>query len=231
MLAAMAQARGASPTPAAPLDLGVLISGRGSNLQAILDAIADGSLAARVRVVISNRADAEGLDRAKQAGVPALVIPHGAYPDRASFDAGLALALREAGARLIVLAGFMRLLSPVLLDAFPHRVINIHPSLLPAFPGIDAQAQALAYGVKITGCTAHLVDAGTDTGPILAQTAVPVLEGDTPGALAERILVEEHKTLVRVLQWIAEDRLEIIAPDPTEPRGRVRVRLGGQVEA
>jgi phosphoribosylglycinamide formyltransferase-1 len=231
MLAAMSQARGVSPPPAAPLDLGVLISGRGSNLQAILDAIAAGSLAAKVRVVISNRPDAQGLERAKQAGVPTLVIPHGAYPDRASFDAALALALREAGARFVVLAGFMRLLSPVLLDAFPHSVINIHPSLLPAFPGVDAQAQALAYGVKITGCTVHLVDAGTDTGPILAQTAVPVLEGDTRDALAERILVEEHTTLLRVLRWIAEDRLEIIAPDAADPRGRVRVRVRGQVEA
>lgn len=231
MLAAMAQAPGVSPLPGAALDLGVLISGRGSNLQAILDAIADGSLAARVRVVISNRPDAKGLDRAKQAGVPTLVIPHGAHPDRASFDAALASALREAGARFVVLAGFMRLLSPVLLDAFPHRVVNIHPSLLPAFPGIDAQAQALAYGVKITGCTVHLVDAGTDTGPILAQTAVPVLEGDTRDTLAERILVEEHRTLLRVLQWIAQDRLEIIAPDAADPRGRVRVRIRAQVEA
>jgi phosphoribosylglycinamide formyltransferase-1 len=231
MLAAMAQAPGVSPPPGAALDLGVLISGRGSNLQAILDAIADGSLAARVRVVISNRPDAKGLDRAKQAGVPTLVIPHAAYPDRASFDAALASALREAGARFVVLAGFMRLLSPVLLDAFPHRVVNIHPSLLPAFPGIDAQAQALAYGVKITGCTVHLVDAGTDTGPILAQTPVPVLEGDTRDTLAERILAEEHSTLLRVLQWIAQDRLEIIALDAADPRGRVRVRIRGQVEA
>jgi phosphoribosylglycinamide formyltransferase-1 len=216
-----------------PLDLGVLISGRGSNLQAILDAIAGGSLHARVRLVVSNRAGAPGLARAERAGVPVCVMPHGDFADRASFDRALVLALRESGVTWIVLAGFMRLLTPVFLDAFPRRVINVHPSLLPAFPGVSAQAQALAYGVKITGCTVHLVDRGMDTGPIIAQTAVPVIDGDTPDTLAARILLEEHATLVRVLTWIADGRLEIVVPgDPVTataediaPRVCVRVHV------
>jgi len=205
------------------MDLGVLISGRGSNLSAILDAIADERLDARVRLVISNKPDAAGLERARAAGVPTRVIPHGDYPDRPSFDAALVAALREAGATWIVLAGFMRLVTPVLLDAFPHRVINIHPSLLPAFPGVDAQAQALAYGARITGCTVHLVDAGTDTGPIIAQAAVPVLEGDDRDALAARILAREHELLVKVLKWIAEGKLEVVTGKPGE-RTQTRVR-------
>src|SRR5689334_15747583 len=162
------------------LDLGVLISGRGSNLAAILEAIAAGTLDARVRVVISNKAAAGGLEIARAAGIPAVVIPHGEHPDRASFDAGVVAALREAGAACVVLAGFMRLVTPVLLDAFPYRVVNIHPSLLPAFPGVDAQAQALAYGARITGCTVHLVGGGTGPGPIIWPAAGPVVEADVP---------------------------------------------------
>jgi phosphoribosylglycinamide formyltransferase 1 len=206
------------------MDLGVLISGRGSNLEAILKAVAERRLDARVRVVISNRAGAAGLAKAEAAGVPTRVIPHGDFPDRASFDAALVAALREAGAEWVVLAGFMRLVTATLLDAFPHRVINIHPSLLPAFPGVDAQAQALAYGARITGCTVHLVDAGTDSGPIIAQAAVPVLEGDTRGALAERILRREHELLVRVLGFVAEGRLELVPAAAAGGRPSVRVR-------
>jgi phosphoribosylglycinamide formyltransferase 1 len=215
-----------------PLALGVLISGRGSNLQAILDAIAEGRLNARVRLVLSNRADAPGLARAQRAGVPTCVIPHTYFTDRSSFDRALVLALREAGVDWVVLAGFMRLLTPVFLDAFQRRVVNVHPSLLPAFPGIDAQAQALAYGVKITGCTVHLVDRGMDTGPIIAQAPVPVLDDDTPDTLAARILVEEHATLVRVLGWIADRRLDVVVPEGesitatgNEVAARVRVRV------
>jgi phosphoribosylglycinamide formyltransferase-1 len=209
----------------ARLELGVLVSGRGTNLQAILDAIAAGRLDARVRVVVSNRPDAAALARAEAASVPTRVIPHGAFPDRAAFDAALVEALREAGAEWVVLAGFMRLLTPVLLDAFPHRVVNVHPSLLPAFPGVDAQAQALAYGVRVTGCTVHLVDAGTDTGPILAQAAVPVLDGDTRDTLADRILVHEHELLVGTLASIAAGGL-VVEPALT-PAGRPRIRLVG----
>ena len=206
------------------LDLGVLISGRGSNLQAILDAIAAGRLDARVRLVVSNKAGAPGLARAEAAGVPTRVIPHGECADGPSFDRALAGALREAGAEWIVLAGFMRLLTPAFLDAYPHRVINIHPSLLPAFPGTDGQAQALAYGVRVTGCTVHLVDTGMDTGPILAQAVEPVLDGDTVEALSARLLGREHDLLVTTLGWIAEGRLTI---EPAAGGGRARARRAG----
>lgn len=206
----------------ATLDLGVLVSGTGTNLQAILDAIALGRLDARVRVVVSNKPGAGGLARAEAARVPARVLPHVGFPDRPSFDRALVVLLRDAGVSWVVLAGFMRLLTPTFLDAFPRRVLNIHPSLLPAFPGVDAQAQALAYGVRVTGCTVHLVDAGTDTGPILAQAAVPVLPGDTRDALAARVLRREHELLVSVLAWIAEGRLEL-----TEVAGRARAVFHG----
>lgn len=204
------------------LDLGVLISGRGSNLAAILDAIAAGALDARVRVVISNKAAAGGLEIARAAGIPTVVIPHGDHPDRASFDAAVVAMLRAADVACVVLAGFMRIVTPVLLDAFPYRVVNIHPSLLPAFPGVDAQAQALAYGARITGCTVHLVDAGTDTGPVLAQAAVPILDGDSRDALAARILVREHELLVRALGWIAAGKVAI---EPAAPGKRPIVRV------
>ena len=208
------------------MNLGVLISGRGSNLAAILAAIADGTLPARVALVVSNKPDAPGLARAAAAGVPTRVVPHGAYPDRAAFDAALVAALREAAVSVVVLAGFMRLLTPVLLDAFPDRVVNIHPALLPSFPGVDAQAQALAYGARISGCTVHFVDAGTDTGPIIAQAAVPVLEGDDRDALAARILPREHELLVRALGWIAAGKVTVIPP--AAPGGRATVRVQGE---
>jgi phosphoribosylglycinamide formyltransferase-1 len=208
------------------MKLGVLISGRGSNLGAILSAIASGALAAEVSLVVSNKPGAAGLARAEAAGVPTRVIPHGDYPDRASFDAALALALRAAGVELVVLAGFMRLLTPAFLDAFPHRVINIHPSLLPAFPGVDAQAQALAYGARITGCTVHFVDAGTDTGAIIAQAAVPVLDADDHAALSARVLVREHELLIHVLRWFAAGEVTV-APSAT-PGARAVVRVRGE---
>ncbi len=192
-----------------PLDLGVLISGRGSNLQAILDAIATGRLDARVRLVISNRPGVQGIARAEAAGVPTCVVNHKDFSSRQTFDAAMVDSLRSHGVSWIVLAGFMRIVTPVLLDAFPQRVINIHPSLLPAFPGVNAQAAALAHGVRITGCTVHLVDAGMDTGPMLAQAAVPVLDGDSEESLSERILEREHQLLVHVLSAIAQDKLSL----------------------
>jgi phosphoribosylglycinamide formyltransferase 1 len=207
------------------VNLGVLISGRGSNLGAVLSAIGDGTLAARVALVISNKAGAAGLARAEAAGVPTRVVPHGSFPDRASFDAALVDALRQAGVDVVVLAGFMRLLTPVLLDAFPNRVVNIHPALLPAFPGVDAQAQALAYGARVTGCTVHFVDAGTDTGPVIAQAAVPILEGDDRDTLAARILPREHELLVRALGWIAAGKVTVVRPAPD---GRAVVRVRGE---
>lgn len=173
--------------------LGVLISGRGSNLQAIIDAIRDGRLDARIGVVISNRADAAGLERAARAGIETLVMPHTAYADRAEYDLALARALKDRGVQLVCLAGFMRLLGPAFIDQFPDAVLNIHPSLLPAFPGLDAQRQAFEYGVKVSGATVHFVTPELDAGPIILQRAVPVERDDTPETLAARILEVEHQ--------------------------------------
>jgi phosphoribosylglycinamide formyltransferase-1 len=202
--------------------IGVLISGTGTNLQAILDAVRDGRLAAKIGVVVSNVATAKGLERAAGAGVSTVVVDHKGFADRASFDAELVRVLLAHGCDLVVLAGFMRLVTATLLDAFADRVVNVHPALLPAFPGVHAQAQALAYGVKVSGCTVHFVDGGTDTGPIIAQAAVPVLEGDDEEALRKRILVEEHALLPRVLQWIAEGRVRVERRDGGKARVTVR---------
>ncbi|HEY8075969.1 MAG TPA: phosphoribosylglycinamide formyltransferase, partial [Labilithrix sp.] len=179
-------------------------------------------LRARVGVVISNVAGAKALDRARAAGAPTIVVDHKAFPSREAFDAAVVESLRAHEVRCVVLAGFMRLVTPVLLDAFPHRVVNIHPALLPAFPGVHAQKQALAYGVRVSGCTVHFVDAGMDTGPILAQATVPVLDDDTEETLRDRILEKEHELLPTVLQWIADDRVEVVVGE----RPRVRIRPG-----
>ena len=196
---------------------GVLVSGNGTNLQAILDAIRNGSLAARVTCVISNRTDAMALERASRAGIPALAIRHQTFENREAFDRALVAALREHGVDWVVLAGFMRVLTPELLRAFPGRVVNIHPSLLPAFPGRDAQRQALEHGVKVTGCTVHFVDEGVDSGPIIAQRAVDVEPGDTLETLSQRIHTAEHELFVGVLKDIADGRL---APSNTAQRPR-----------
>lgn len=189
------------------LALGVLVSGNGTNLQAILDATRDGSLDARVSCVISNKTEAMALERAARAGVPALAIPHQTFDTRAAFDRALVSALREHGAEWIVLAGFMRVLTPELLRAFPGRVVNVHPSLLPSFPGTNAMRQALAHGVKLTGCTVHFVDEGVDSGQIIAQRAVEVVDGDDEHTLAERMHAAEHALLVGVLRDIAGGRV------------------------
>jgi phosphoribosylglycinamide formyltransferase-1 len=180
--------------------LGILISGRGSNLQAIIDAIAHGHLDARVAVVISNRPDAGGLERATRAGIETLVMPHTGFPDRSDYDRSVASALRERGVELVCLAGFMRLLGPAFLDVYPNAVLNIHPSLLPAFPGVNAQRQALEHGVKITGATVHIVTPELDAGPIVAQQAVPVRDDDTAETLADRILEVEHDLYPRAIR-------------------------------
>ena len=195
------------------LDLGVLVSGTGSNLQAILDAIAAGVLNARVKVVISNRENAQALERARMAGVPALTIPHKEFATREAFDRALVSALREAEVSWVVLAGFMRVLTPEFLSAYSGRIINIHPALLPAFPGVDAARQALEYGVKITGCTVHFVDRGVDSGKIIAQRAVLVEERDDLSTLSARIHAAEHELFVSVLQDIAAGR---VVPLPAE---------------
>lgn len=173
--------------------IGALISGRGSNLQAIIDAVRCGALDATIAVVISNRPDAPGLLRAREAGIEALHLSPREFSDRDSYDRAIVALLRAHDVTLVCLAGFMRLVGPPLLDAFPNRILNIHPSLLPSFPGLDAQRQALEHGVRITGATVHIVDANLDAGPIVLQAAVSVRESDTVETLSARILIEEHR--------------------------------------
>ena len=184
--------------------LGVLISGRGSNLGAIIDAIAGGRLDAEIAIVISNRADAAGLQRARSAGIETLCLTTREYADRDAFDQAIADALRARRVDLVCLAGFMRLVGPRLLEAFPNRILNIHPSLLPSFPGLDAQRQALEHGVQVTGATVHLVTSELDGGPIVLQTAVQVSPGDTVDTLAARILVEEHRIYPEAIRIVLE---------------------------
>jgi phosphoribosylglycinamide formyltransferase 1 len=173
--------------------IAVLISGRGSNLQALIDAIADGRLKAEIAIVISNQADAYGLERARAAGISTLTIGHRDYATRDAFEEVLVRELRDRDVSLICLAGFMRLLGRTFLGAFPNAILNIHPSLLPSFPGVDAQRQAWEHGVKVAGATVHFVTGELDGGPIVLQAAVPVLDDDTPGTLAARILEKEHR--------------------------------------
>ncbi len=187
--------------------LAVLISGRGSNLKAIIDAIGQKRLAASVAVVISNRADAAGLEHARRAGIETLVISHKAYAAREEYDRVLIKALRDRDVALVCLAGFMRLLSPVFIEAFANRILNIHPSLLPEFPGLDPQQQALDAGATVSGATVHIVNADLDAGPIVLQREVPVLPGDSAATLAARILAVEHQlypeAIARVLESLA----------------------------
>ena len=184
---------GVGPGGGADRRLGVLISGRGSNLQAIVDAIAAGRLAAEVAVVVSNRPDAPGLERARRAGIETAVLDHTGYGSREAYDRDLEAALRRYDVALVCLAGFMRLLGPAFVSAFPGRILNVHPSLLPAFRGLRGQEQAWRHGVKVAGATVHIVTADLDAGPIVRQAAVPVHDDDTPETLAARILVEEHR--------------------------------------
>jgi phosphoribosylglycinamide formyltransferase-1 len=180
-------------TPNRPGPIGVLISGRGTNLQALIEAQRDGRLSSPIAVVVSNRADAAGLQRAAHAGIETLILPHGRHATRDAYDGELADALRARGVSLVCLAGFMRLLGAGFCSAFPNAILNIHPSLLPAFPGVDAQAQALAHGVRVTGATVHFVTPELDAGPIVLQEAVPVEDGDTVERLSARILEAEHR--------------------------------------
>jgi phosphoribosylglycinamide formyltransferase-1 len=189
--------------------LGVLLSGRGSNFLALHDAVLRGEVPAEIALVASNVAGAPGLARARERGLQAVAIPHRGEPERASHEAKVIAALRGADVEWVCLAGYMRLLSPAFLAAFPRRILNIHPSLLPSFPGVDAQAQALAHGVKVTGCTVHLVDEGLDSGPIVVQRAVPVLDGDTPATLASRILEQEHLAYPEALRLLLTRSWEI----------------------
>jgi phosphoribosylglycinamide formyltransferase-1 len=188
------------------MKIGVLVSGSGTNLQALLDAEARGALApAEIAVVVSNRPGVKAIERATAAGKPAIIVDHKAFTDRAAFEDGLLAALR--GCEAIVLAGFMRVLTHHFVEKFPLRIINTHPSLLPAFPGVDAPKQAIAYGVKVSGVTVHFVDTSLDGGPIIAQRGVPVLPGDDAAALHARIQREEHLLLPQVVQRLAAGRL------------------------
>lgn len=191
------------------LKIGVLASGNGSNLQSIIDRIESGNLPVKVACVISNNAAAFALERAKKHGVPALHIDHRVFAGREAYDTALVETLHEYGAELVVLAGFMRIITTVLLDAFPMSIMNIHPALLPAFPGLHAQRQAIDYGVKVSGCTVHFVDTGTDTGPIIIQAAVPLLEGESEDTLSQRIQTEEHRIYPEAIRLFAEGRLHV----------------------
>jgi phosphoribosylglycinamide formyltransferase-1 len=212
----MTEGAGAGARPAARL--GILLSGRGSNFLAIHEAIGHGEVPAEIALVVSNRPEAAGLARARELGLPAIALPHRpGRNDRAEHEAEVVRALEDAGVSWICLAGYMRLLSPGFVGRFRGRILNIHPSLLPAFPGLDAQRQALEYGVKVSGCTVHLVDEGLDSGPIVLQRAVPVADGDTAESLAARILAEEHRAYPEALRrlltepWRIEGRRLVFA--------------------
>ena len=186
--------------------LGVLISGRGSNLQALIDAIADGRLDATIAIVVSNVAAAGGLERAHAAGIETAVVDHRGWPSRDDYDRALVDELRARDVEVVCLAGFMRRIGTAFIEAFPNAIVNIHPSLLPSFPGLHAQAQALAHGVKVSGVTVHLVTAELDAGPVIVQRAVPVLEDDTEATLAARILIEEHVAYPEAVQRVLDGR-------------------------
>ncbi len=189
--------------------IGVVVSGRGSNLQSIIDHIAEGKLTVEIAVVVSDHKEAFALERAAKAGIPTAVVERKGCKDKEEFEDKIDAALREAGAEVVVLAGFMRILTGHFISRWEHKIINIHPALLPSFKGLDAQGQAVDYGVKVAGCTVHFVDEGTDTGPIILQKVVPVLDDDTEETLAARILKEEHKALPEAIQLWADGKLTI----------------------
>ena len=187
--------------------IAVLISGSGSNLQAIIDASEKGEIPCRVGIVISNKTDAYGLARARKHGIPTEVVDHKWFASREEFDARLVEVIRGSGADLVCLAGFMRILTPVIIRAFPNRILNIHPALLPSFPGTHGPGQALAYGVRFSGCTVHFLDEGVDTGPIIVQAIVPVYDDDTEDTLAARILAQEHRIYPMAIRLFFSGRL------------------------
>ena len=191
------------------LKLAVLASGGGTNLQSIIDQCTQETLDASIELVISNNPGSGALQRAESAGIKTVCINHRTFANRENFDLAVVAALQESGAELIVLAGFMRIITKPFLQAFPQRIINIHPALLPAFPGLHVQQKALDYGAKFSGCTVHFVDGGVDTGPIIAQAVVPIFDNDTEETLSARILKQEHKIYPQVIQWFAEKRVTI----------------------
>ena len=191
------------------LKIAVLISGRGSNLQSLIDASKQNDFPAQIMCVISNKPNVQGLERATAAGIPALVINHRDYADRAAFEAALDAKLQEYGVQLVCLAGFMRILTPWFVERWLDRLVNIHPSLLPSFPGLDTHRKAIEYGVKFAGCTVHYVRAEMDHGPIIIQAAVPVLHDDTEDTLAHRVLEAEHRIYPEAVRFIAEGRVNV----------------------
>jgi len=205
----------------------VLASGRGSNLQAVIDAIETGQVHAKIAAVISNKNDALALERARKHGIPDLFVnpkPFSGRPDgREAYDRALLETLTKYDVELVLLAGYMKIVTPILVKAYANRMMNIHPSLLPSFPGLDAQKKAIEWGCKLAGCTVHFVTEGVDEGPIILQAAVPILDGDTPETLADRILQEEHKIYPRAVQLFAEGRLRV--------EGRRVIVSGGDMPA
>ena len=191
------------------LKVGVLVSGRGSNLQAIIDGVESGKIDAEIRIVISDNPQAYALERCRRHGVPSRVVRREEFKTKRDFEDQMVRILKDAGVDLVVLAGFMRILSPYFLSHFPQRVINIHPSLIPAFQGLKAQGRAVEFGSKITGCSVHIVDESVDGGPVIVQAAVPVLPEDTEETLSERILKFEHRILPQTVQWFAEGRVKV----------------------
>lgn len=191
------------------VSIGVLVSGSGSNLQSIIDYIEAGTLDAEIKIVISNNPDAFALERCRKHRICSVVVDHRQFDSRESYDRQTIEILESSGVELVVMAGFMRILSPEFFRAFPRRIMNIHPALLPAFPGIHVQKKAVEYGVKFAGCTVHFADGGVDTGPIIIQSVVPVYDNDTTDTLAERILKEEHRIYPQAIQYYAEGRIEI----------------------
>jgi len=189
--------------------LGVLVSGNGSNLQAIIDRCEDGTLDAQVKIVLSNNPEAYALERCRRHRISAVILDHHEYQTREAFDLRAVELLKSAGVQLVAMAGFMRILTPILFRAFPKSIMNMHPSLLPAFPGIHVQQKAVDYGVKFSGCTVHFADEGVDTGPIIIQSVVPVFDDDSSDSLAARILAEEHRIYPQAIQYYAEGRIEI----------------------
>ena len=192
-----------------PLKIAVLVSGRGSNLQAIIDAIESGKINGKIEVVISNKEDAYALERAKRHNIEGIFIDSSSYKNKDDYDRAIITILEKKDIGLVCLAGFMRILTPYFVNKYKRRIINIHPSLLPAFPGLEAQKKALDYGVKFTGATVHFVDEGVDSGPIILQSIVPVLDTDTPEILSERILKEEHRIYPEAIKAFAEGRIVV----------------------
>lgn len=192
------------------VNLGVLASGRGSNLQTIIDAAVAGWLDARIAVVVSDEEEAEAMERARNHGIPQAHLSPQEYSGREAYDSAIAKIFREYEVDLVVMAGYMRIITPVLINPYRNRMMNIHPSLLPSFPGLHAQRQALEHGVKVTGATVHLVDQQVDHGPIIIQAPVPVLDGDTEKTLSARILEQEHRIYPQAIQWFSEGRIKVI---------------------